>query len=108
MRINQEVSIDLKYLIGVVQDAFYASEKFRKKAKKKEPWERTWIHHLSDQEDGNWGAVRDICRVMNLNIDRLVSIARLTRKWEIRHNWERCFPVDSHSKQILKFVLINK
>lgn len=110
MRTSQEISVDLEYLIGVVHDAFYSSEEFRKKVKQKQPWERStdekrWLSHLCDREDGDWDTVRDICRVMGFDQDRLISVARLTSKWEIKHNWRRCFPVDSHAEKILKFVL---
>lgn len=110
MTINQEISVNLEYLIGVVQDAFYSSEEYRKKAKEKQPWERTtddkyWLRHLSDREDGEWDTIRDICYVMGINQDRLISIARLTRKWEIKHDWQWCFPVDSHAQKILAFIL---
>lgn len=109
MRVNQVISVDLEYLIGVVQDAFYSSEEFRRKAKEKQPWQRTndetrWLSHLSDREDGNWDTVRDICRVMGIDQDRLISIARLTRKWEIKHDWQLCFPVDAHAEKIMSFI----
>lgn len=108
MDVNIEISVDLKYLIGVVQDAFYSSEEFRKKVQEKQPRERTmddiyWLRHLSDREDGDWNTVGKICQVMGLDRDRLISIARLTRKWEIKHDWQLCFPVDSHAQKILAF-----
>lgn len=107
---EQKVLVDLEHLIGVVQDAFYESEKFHKTAAKKQPWQRTndetrWLSHLSDREDGAWGTVRDVCRVMGIDQDRLISIARLIRKWEVRHSWQPCFPVDSHAEKIMKFIL---
>lgn len=107
---NAKINIDVEYLIGVVQDAFYSSEEFQNKAKEKQPWDRTdnekhWLQHLSDREDGSWSAIRDICQVMGFDQDRLISVARLTRRWEIKHDWQLCFPVDSHAEKILAFIL---
>lgn len=105
-----EIPVNLEYLIGVALDAFCSSEEFRKKVKEKPSYERAndekyWLHHLSDREDGDWDTVRDICRVMGIDQDRLISIARLTRRWKIKHDWQLCFPVDSHAQKILQFIL---
>ena len=110
MTVNQEISINLEYLIGTVQDAFYTSEEYRKAAHAKQAWERSsdetrWLSHLSDREDGNWDTIRDICKVMGIDQDRLVSIGRLARKWEIKHDWQLCFPIDSHAEKIMAFIL---
>ncbi len=110
MTVNQEISVDLEYLIGVVVGAFYSSEEFRKKARAKPLWKRTddekrWISHLSDREDDDWGTVYNICKVIGIDQERLISIARLIRKWEVRHSWQPCFPVDSHAEKIMKFIL---
>lgn len=112
MTVNEEISVDLEYLIGVVQDAFYSSEEFRKKAKK-QSWKRTtdvnyMLRHLSDVENEKWGAVREICRVMGFDQDRLVSIARLARKWKIKHDWQLCFPVSDHAEKIFGFITVTE
>lgn len=48
--------------------------------------------------------IEELAEIMNLDERRIYSIARASRKWEKRHNWNRCFPTEEHAEQIMKYL----
>jgi hypothetical protein len=103
------MKINIERLIGVVQEHFDNEQSYRLECKKKD-----WFMRTQKEKDAvNWhernqhGAsneVSDICAILNISIDNLYAIARLARKWEKKHNWQYCFPAESHQEAILKYL----
>lgn len=101
------MKVNLDYLIGSVQDRFYAIDDYHQKYHG-----YSWIPNVNRldyeryERDAYLGRlyIIDLCRALRFNINHMYALARAIRKWEERHNWERCFPVEEHAEQILCYL----
>jgi hypothetical protein len=101
--------INIEKLIGVAQEHFYDIESYAKKGKEKPYWKRTAsetndMTRLGTRQDASNQEVSDICAILSIDWRKLFTIARLSRKWEQKHNWEKCFPVQEHEKKIIEYL----
>lgn len=103
------MKINLERLIGVVQESFDNTSSYRlcfvnKKWYQMDEKERAHANWCERNEHGSSNEMYDLCRILDIDCNRLYTIARLARRWEQKHNWERCFPVQDHKEQILKYL----
>jgi len=103
------MKINLERLIGAVQEYFYDREQYAKESKKKPQWQRSAeeqkrVIYYFDCENAGWRVVYELYNILNLDSNKLIAIARLARKWEQKHNWEKCFPVQEHEQKILDYL----
>jgi hypothetical protein len=104
-----KMNINLERLIGAVQEQFEREQNYAMACKKPyykwTPEEKeTYIRCDRERYTGNNG-ISDICTILNLNWKKLDTIARLARKWEQKHDWQKCFPVQEHEKQIMQYII---
>ena len=103
------MKINLERLIGAVQESFDNASSYRlcfvnKKWYQMDEKERAHANWCERNEHGSNNEVNDLCAILNIDCNRLYSIARLARRWEEKHNWGYCFPVQDHEEQILKYL----
>jgi hypothetical protein len=108
-----KMKINLEHLIGAVQEHFDNDRSYRLEGKKKDWWKRTQeeIDRVTWHErnlHGSSNEVYDLCAILNIDINKLYIIARLARKWEEKHNYEKCFPVDAISDKIMEYLESDK
>lgn len=103
------MKINFDRLIGTVQEHFENERSYITECKKKDWWKRSadeknHISWLERTQQGSSNAVGDICGILDIDCGKIYIIARAARKWEQKHNWERCFPTQDHEKQIAKYL----
>lgn len=103
------MKINIERLIGAVQEHFDNEQSYILPFRKKKWWQM----NDKEQAECNWhernrhgssNEVSDLCAILGMDMNRLYTIARLARKWEKKHNWEKCFPVQEHEKQIMEYL----
>lgn len=102
------MKINIERLIGVVQESFDNNQSYRLECQKKPYWRRTQAEKDSvawheRNQHGSSNEVRDLCEILNIDINNLYTIARLARKWDQKRKWQKCFPAQDHEQQILKY-----
>lgn len=111
-RLESEVEIvknmiNVDALINTIRDGFYENETYMKDAKNRKKWysmsdhERTWRERNATHADRQ---LSNICDILRADWRRLQTIARLTRKWEEKRNWQLCFPAEAHAEKILAYI----
>jgi hypothetical protein len=103
------MKINVERLIGAMQEHFDNVQSYTTECKKKDWWRRTQeererVSWYERNEHGSSNEVTDICAILNIDINKLYQIARITRNWEKKRNWQFCFPISGHEEQILKYL----
>lgn len=104
------MKINIECLIGVVQESFDNDQSYRFECRKKDYWKRTQAEkdsiawHERNAHNSN-SQVYDLCTILGIDMSRLYTIARIARKWEQKHNWEKCFPTDTMHDKILAYLM---
>jgi hypothetical protein len=103
------MEINVEMLINTVQNHFDNEAAYIIESKKKLYWKRAQqekdniIWHERNRQ-GTSNEITDLCAILNLDCEKLYTIARLARKWEKKHKWERCYPANKHKEQILQYL----
>ena len=102
------VKINVEKLIDMVQEYFdeygaYSNYCKVPYSKHDEKWNSEYRYYERNFQVRDY-CITDICVMLNVNRTRLECVARLARKWEAKHNWLRCFPVEDHAGKILNFI----
>lgn len=105
--------INLERLIGAVQESFDNTSNYRlcfvaKKWYQMDEKEQAHANWCERNEHGSNNEVSDLCAILNMDCNKLYAIARLVRKWEQKHNWEKCFPAQEHEQKILEYLASDK
>jgi len=103
------MKINLERLISAVQEHFDNEQSYRLECKKKDWWKRTQEEKNSvmwheRNLHGSSNEVSDLCAILNIDWQKLYTIARLARKWEQKHNWQYCFPAQEHEQRIIEYL----
>lgn len=103
------MNINVERLIGVAQEALDADRDYRLECRKKPQWKRTQeeersVFYRERENHYTNNAVSDLCAILNIDWRKLYVIARLARKWEQKHDWQRCFPVQANEQKILDYL----
>lgn len=103
------MKINLERLIDVVQKSFDNTSDYRlcfvaKKWYQMNEKEQVHANWCERNEYGSSNEVSDLCAILNIDCNRLYTIARLARKWEQKQNWLHCFPAAENEERILKYL----
>lgn len=49
-------------------------------------------------------SIEDICEICDFDYGQLALIAKKINKWHENSNWEKSFPFEENSQQIIKFI----
>lgn len=100
------MKIDLVKLIYEVQEKGEDIGRYYIEAHKYPPHKEIMWHERNSHHAENF--VCDISTIMGLDIDRLYAMARAVRKWEMKHDWNRCFPIEENKEAILRYLEADK
>lgn len=103
------MNINVDRLIGVAQEALNNERDYIYESRKKPQWkwtpeEERHIHYCERANYYGHNAVSDLCQILCIDSDKLYLIARLARKWEQAHKWERCFPAADNNQKIIDYL----
>lgn len=103
------MKINVERLIWTVQESFDAEADYILESRKKPQWKRTpeedarvFYHERARYYSNN--SVRDLCEILDIDRDKLETIARLAKKWEKAHKWEISFPAQRNADKILSYL----
>jgi hypothetical protein len=102
------MKINVERLISVVQEFFDNYESYEKYckipySKRDESWKSDYRYYERNYEVRNY-CLSDLCEILNFDRTRLECIAKLVRRWESRHGWQKCFPIKEHGDKIISYI----
>ena len=101
------MNINIDYLLSTVQNHFNEVQSYMSIVKNKGKWfslSKIEQQYYYRNYHNSSVAISDLCAILNVDIDRLYKISRLTRKWEESRNWEKCFPASHNAGKIIRYL----
>lgn len=92
--------MNIDHLISTIQSCHDDIGAYRRKGYKNKE-DQLYRYHKDTAANNE---LYDLAMILGTSYKKLDQLGRFARKWEQRHNYEKCFPAKKYEMQILEFL----